>query len=306
MASQLDERQLFSPEAMVSLSISIADLANQAIFQNQNGRLGKNHSLAPSITKGMDLGFRAGFVDLASSIPITPWNHRILLPGHTLAESLAIAWRIAREQNAKFTETLSGWLLSYLADFCSPAGMPIGGWSRPCYLLLRKAGVRDAHARKVVTTSAQRSTSGILQGGLTALSLAKRFGTAGSIPLSRGIGKHLASSIVLKSPAMGLVTLAGLAKAHQVGQLDTEALVKGALSSLVSSGTDLTIKRLGVRGLLPGLLVVGISDYYLASEESILDQARQTGRKVRNTVAIGRAFWQGFWRHLKSTKSDTR
>lgn len=304
MAMQLDLRQLFVPETIVSLSGTFSERLNVAVLKHQNGKLGKALPLVPLIDKRMDAGFaRAGAIKLASTVPVTPANHRIMLPGHLFLEALSIALQIGREQNARAREILISWLCSYLQDFCSPSGMPIGGWSRPCYLLLRKAGVRDANARKVVTLNAQRSISGLLQGGLTVLSLAHGFGTARSIPVSRGIGNHLASSLVLKSPAVGLVTLGGLAKAHRVGQLDGDALVKGALSSLIASGTNFAVQRSGVIGLVPGLLALNFANRYLACDLPLLDQARGAGRKAQYTFAIGRAFWNGFWGHLRNTQS---
>lgn len=247
VASRTQEAWIVTSATVGEATQAAGDLVgNTEWMRSINGHWDKD-PLVKAITQSMDKAFKAGDLDLATGLKVMPNNHRLLVDGHTLRQSLTHAYEVAADQGTGHLETTVAWMKAYVEDLSSPAGMPIGEWSKHVYATLRKAGWDEAAARNLVTVNGSEAVDALLSGTLSALSVALAWTTQDREDFSRAIGALGMAAMVSVNPVTGLVTIVAVAIAYKRDLLSKNAVQKGAFVKLAGFSVSL---------LLPGPAIV--------------------------------------------------
>lgn len=277
---------------------TIARMFKAAWIRNLNGKWDREYRLVRQISKRMDGRYSLG--DTVSGIKLTPKNHRILLPGHTLAESLRIALDIKRDNGAKWYEVVPAWGMALTQDGLSPMGLPWSALSRRLYVQLRKAGVNDDVALQCSTISGERVANGLSSVLLSALLLrsAKRNGDLAAY--SRTLGNMASGAFLRRSPLTGLVALVGVTAASSRGELETDVLKKAGMASTTEFLMNVAMAHYGALGFFPALLASNVINERIVNGRTFDEQVRGLADGARRNSQVGLAFVSGFVQHLRT------
>lgn len=302
MARWLDGDLLLSQGALERVVRQVvAELFNSRWIRSVNGKWDRHYKLVRQISARMDGQYSLG--DKVSGIKLTPKNHRILRPGHTLAESLKIALQIKRASGVRWYKLVPAWGMAYIQDGLSPMGLPWSSLSKHLYIQLRKAGVRDDVALQFATTNGERVASGLTSMVLSALVLRVVKQNGDLAAFSRTLGSMVSGAFFQRSPITGMVALAGVTAAFSKVELEVEVLKQAELESILGYLVKTATARYGALGYFPALLAVNVVNERIANGRTVDEQLRGAVMEVRRNSLIGMAFIKGFVRHLRSGES---
>lgn len=302
MARWLDFNLLLARGGIERIVILIIEkFFKSAWIRALNGKWDREHRLVRQISTRMDGRYSLG--ETVSGIKLTPKNHRILLPGHTLAESLRIALHIKRDNRAKWYEVVPAWVMALMQDGVSPMGLPWSALSKHIYVRLRKAGVKDGVALQCATISGERVANGLSNMLLSALVLRAAKNDGDLANFSRTLGSMVSGAIFRRSPITAMVALVGVIAASSKEEFEVEALKKAGLESTLGYLVDVARARYGALGFFPALLAVNVVNERVVNGRTVAEQLRGAVMEVRRNSLIGMAFIKGFIRHLRSGES---
>lgn len=272
VASRTQEAWIVTSATVGEATQAAGDLVgNTEWMRSINGHWDKD-PLVKAITQSMDKAFKAGDLDLVTGLKVMPNNHRLLVDGHTLKQSLTHAYEVATEQGSGHLETTVAWMKAYVEDLSSPAGMPLGEWSKHVYAALRKAGWDEAAARNLVTVNGSEAVDALLSGTLSALTVALAWTTQDREDFSRAIGALGMAAMVSVNPVTGLVTIVAVAIAYKRDLLSKNAIQKGAFVKLAGFSVSLLLPGPAIVTAVCGIVVAVYLNKNLDADQPLAEQ----------------------------------
>ena len=237
--------------------------------------------LVRAITQAMDKGFQIGQIDPESGMTIVPNNHRILIDGHTPAQSLTEASQVSAEFGAEPVESTIAWLKAYFEDLSSPAGMPSWECSKDVYVALCEAGWDERTVREFVTTNGSDVVDGLLAAPLSALSVFLVWTNQERETFSRAVGALGMASILTLNPVVGLVTLVSAAIAYKRELISKSAIHKGMFIKLAGFSVSILMPGPALVTAICGIVLAVYLNRRIDRDRPLSDQIAAVCRSAR-------------------------
>lgn len=256
---QIELWSILSAGGLEELLNTLSQLvARSKMFRGINGYFDARNPLVNEISRRMDGNMRLG-LDPVSGWRVSPNTHRLVLDGHTVWRSWQLALEVSSQLGEVRTKALGAWMLAYIQDLSSPAGVPIVELARHIYFELREAGVKEETARRITTVNGEKSVKALLALLMLPAALVARQDkqeATGQIGPIDG----LAHSLVQGRPASLILSSIAVVRTMRSSKDSSLQIQRRAVGALAIGIADAAIARYGARGMVLGLLALLVAN----------------------------------------------